>query len=127
MMAFSGRIFSVIALLALALQGCDNGALPPEAGYASVSGAIVDAKTNAPVSGAVITIDTVLTATTDAAGHFSIDRVPSGIADYVVQASGYQPLSSTATLEPGKPFALNLTLTNSTTPPPQNGDTHSPV
>ena len=127
MTAFSGRIFGVIALLALALQGCDNDALPPAAGYASVTGAIVDAKTNAPVSGAVITIDTVLTATTDAAGHFSIDRVPSGIADYVVQASGYQQLSASATLEPGKPFALNLTLTNSTAPPPPDGDTHSPV
>jgi hypothetical protein len=112
MTAFSGRILTVIAWLTLLLQGCDNGDLPPAAGYASVTGAIVDAKTNAPVSGAVITIDTVLTATTDAAGHFSIDRVPSGIADYVVQASGYQQLSSTATIEPGKSFALNLTLTN---------------
>ena len=114
-------------MLALLLQGCDSDALPPAAGYTSVTGAIVDAKTNAPVSGAVITIDTVLTATTDSAGHFSIDRVPSGIADYVVQAPGYQQLSSSATIEPGKPFALNLTLTNSTSPPAPNGDTHSPV
>lgn len=127
MTAFSGRVFTVIALLALGLQGCDNDALPPAAGYASVTGAIVDAKTNAPVSGATITIDTVLTATTDAAGHFSIDRVPSGIADYVVQAAGYQQLSATATIEPGKPFALNLTLSNSTTPPPQTDGTHSPA
>lgn len=112
MTAFSGRTFGAVALLALILQGCDNDALPPAAGYASVSGAIVDARTNAPVSGATITIDTVLTATTDATGHFSIDRVPSGIADYVVQAPGYQQLSSTATIEPGKPFALNVTLTN---------------
>lgn len=116
MTAFSGRIFGAIALLALTLQGCDNGELPPEAGYASVTGTVVDAKTNAPINGAVITMDTVLTTTTDANGHFSLDRVPSGIADYVVQASGYQQLSSTATLEPGKPFALNLTL--STAPPP---------
>lgn len=115
MTGFSGRILAVIALPIVVLAGCDSDALPPAAGYASVAGAIVDAKTNAPVSGAVITIDTVLTATTDATGHFSIDRVPSGIADYVVQAPGYQQLSSTATIEPGKPFALNLTL--ATQPP----------
>ncbi|MGA8097954.1 MAG: carboxypeptidase-like regulatory domain-containing protein, partial [Candidatus Cybelea sp.] len=69
-----------------------------------------DAATNAPVAGAVITIDTVLTATTDAAGKFSIEKVPSGIADYAVQAKGYQTLASTTNIEPGKPFQLNLTL-----------------
>jgi hypothetical protein len=112
MTSISGRIYGAIALIALALQGCDSDALPPAAGFAGVSGTIVDAKTNAPIGGAVVTIDTVLTATTDATGHFSIERVPSGIADYVVQAPGYQLISSTATIEPGKPFSLNIVLSN---------------
>ncbi|MBV8149169.1 MAG: carboxypeptidase regulatory-like domain-containing protein, partial [Candidatus Eremiobacteraeota bacterium] len=79
-----------------------------------VNGVIVDGTTNAPIAGAVITIDTVLTATTDAAGKFSIDKVPSGITDYVVQATGYQQLTSTTNIEPGKPFQLNVTLAQQT-------------
>jgi hypothetical protein len=98
------------ALLVLGTAGCNNDALPPAAGFAAVSGTVVDAATNAPVAGAVVTMDTVLTATTDAAGKFSFDKVPSGIADYAVQAKGYQPLAASADIEPGKPFQLNLTL-----------------
>jgi len=84
--------------------------LPPAAGFASVTGIVLDASTNSPISGATVTIDTVLTATTDASGKYTIDKVPSGIADYAVQAAGYQSLASTANIEPGKPFQLNLSL-----------------
>jgi hypothetical protein len=106
----AGTLYRIVALLLFALQGCNTDSLPPASGFASVSGVVVDASTNAPVAGATVTIDTVLTATTDAAGRFSIEKVPSGIADYAVQATGYQPLQSTANIEPGKPFQLNLTL-----------------
>jgi Carboxypeptidase regulatory-like domain len=99
-----------IALLLLGAQGCNTNSLPPASGFATVTGVVVDAATNAPIAGAVVTIDTVLTATTDSAGKFSIERVPSGIADYAVQATGYQPLASSTNVEPGKPFQLNLTL-----------------
>lgn len=105
-----GALCFVIASLLVGTQGCNNDALPPASGFSSVTGVIVDASTNAAVAGAVVTIDTVLTATTDAAGRFSIEKVPSGIADYSVQAKGYQPLAATANVEPGKPFQLNLTL-----------------
>jgi hypothetical protein len=97
------------ALLVTAATACNNDALPPPAGFTSVQGTIVDASSK-PVAGAVVTIDTVLTATTDASGKFSIDKVPSGIVDYTVQASGYAVLASTANVEPGKPFELDLTL-----------------
>jgi len=40
--------------------------------------------------------------------------VPSGLADYAVQATGYQPLAASTNIEPGKPFALNLTLAQQT-------------
>ncbi|MGA9945252.1 MAG: carboxypeptidase-like regulatory domain-containing protein [Candidatus Cybelea sp.] len=110
MKRYAGALYAVMTLLLFATAGCNNDSLPPAAGFASVSGIIVDAATNAPVAGAVITIDTVLTATTDAAGKFSIEKVPSGITDYAVQAKGYQTLASTTNIEPGKPFQLNLTL-----------------
>ena len=109
MKRWPGGISLAVALL-LAGAGCNDDSLPPAAGFASVSGVVLDSATNAPIAGAVVTIDTVLTATTDASGKFSIDKVPSGIADYIVQAKGYQQLASTADVEPGKPFALNLTL-----------------
>jgi hypothetical protein len=104
------RFFVVTALLLLGTQACNNDALPPAAGFATVSGTVVDATTNAPVAGAVVTIDAILTATTDASGKFSIDKVPSGIADYAVQAKGYQTLASSTNIEPNKAFELNLTL-----------------
>lgn len=100
----------LVAALLLGTQACNTDSLPPASGFANVTGLVVDATTNAPVAGATITIDTVLTATTDASGHFTIEKVPSGIVDYAVQAKGYQPQESTTNVEPGKPFQLNLTL-----------------
>lgn len=105
----AGGLVLAITLL-LGVPGCNSDQLPPAAGFATVTGVIVDATTNAPIAGAVITIDTVLTATTDAAGKFTIEKVPSGIADYAVQAKGYQAVTSSTDVEPGKPFQLNLTL-----------------
>jgi hypothetical protein len=110
MKMLAGRLLVATVLLLSLATACNNDSLPPAAGYAAVSGTIIDSATNAPISGAVITIDTVLTATTDATGKYSIDKVPSGIADYSVAAKGYQTLTASTNIEPGKPFALNLTL-----------------
>ncbi|HVN68928.1 MAG TPA: carboxypeptidase-like regulatory domain-containing protein [Candidatus Binatia bacterium] len=114
MKACVARLAALTAFILFATQGCNNDALPPPAGFATVNGVVVDAATSAPIAGAVVTIDTVLTATTDAAGKFTIDKVPSGLADYAVQATGYQPLAASTNIEPGKPFALNLTLAQQT-------------
>ncbi|HKU81566.1 MAG TPA: carboxypeptidase-like regulatory domain-containing protein [Candidatus Tumulicola sp.] len=100
-------------LLAVSATACNNDALPPAAGFTTVAGTVVDAGSK-PVSGAVVTIDTLLTATTDANGKFSIDKVPSGIVDYTVQADGFALISSSTSVEPGKPFELDVTLA----PPP---------
>jgi hypothetical protein len=112
-----GGLLRATALVLLGTAGCNTDSLPPAAGSASVTGTIIDAATNAPIRGAVITIDTILTATSDETGRFSIDKVPSGIADYAVQATGYQALTSSTTIEPGKPFTLNLTLAAQPAPP----------
>lgn len=111
MKPFFARIVAAAALLAVTAAGCNSDALPPAAGYATVSGTVIDAASNAPIAGALITMDTVLTATTDAAGKFSLDKVPSGLADYTVEAKGYQTLAASTDIEPGKPFALSVTLT----------------
>jgi hypothetical protein len=116
MKPLAGRFVLLIALAVVGTQGCNNDSLPPAAGYATVSGTILDSTSSNPIAGAVITIDTVLTATTDSAGKFSIDKVPSGIADYAVQAKGYKTLNASTNIEPGKPFQLNATLSQQ--PPP---------
>ena len=100
---------ALVALLLLAAAGCNTDALPPAAGYTTVSGAVLD-RTSKPVAGAVVTIDAILSATTDTEGKFSISDVPSGIVDYTIVAQGYQVVSASASLEPGKTFLLNVTL-----------------
>jgi hypothetical protein len=114
MISRATRALTAIALLVFGAQGCNTDALPPAAGFATVTGVIVDGSTSSPVAGAVVTIDTVLTATTDATGKFTIEKVPSGIADYAVQAQGYQTLAASTNVEPGKPFQLNLSLAQQT-------------
>jgi hypothetical protein len=104
-----GRTMLAALVLLTAVVACNSDALPPAAGFTTVQGTVVDAASK-PVAGAVVTIDTLLTATTDAGGKFSIDKVPSGIVDYTVQAAGYTVLESTTNVEPGKPFELDVTL-----------------
>ena len=102
-------------ILALTLSACDNGDLPPASKFATVKGQVIDATTHAPVANATIIIDAVLTTTTDSNGNFTIDKVPSGIIDYVVRAQGYKDVNSSSNAEPGQPFELNVALQQ---PPP---------
>ena len=102
---------ALAALLALAaLTACNDDSLPPAAGYASLTGTVVDRASSQPIAGAIVTVDTVLTATTDASGAFKIDKVPSGIVDYTVQAQGYPLLQATTNVEPGKPAQVSIAL-----------------
>jgi hypothetical protein len=109
---------SALGLLVVTLLvACNADQLPPPGQYSTVSGHIVDRATNQPVAGAIVTIDTVLTVTTDAAGAFSIDKVPAGTLDYTVKADGYALVSATATAEPGKTFTLDVALERAASAP----------
>ncbi len=101
-----GAVFAVIALTA-----CNDSALPPGGTYNAVQGVVIDAATNQPVAGATVTIDTVLTATTDSQGKFAFAQVPAGDMDVVVTAPGYKDYSAPARLEPDKPLLLSVSLT----------------
>jgi hypothetical protein len=111
-------VAALAALLLIGLTGCDTDALPPAAGATMMQGTVLD-HDNKPVAGAVVTIDTVLTATTDATGAFKFEKVPSGIVDFTVQAQGFALYTSTANAEPGKPAVVNVTLD----PQPAGGTT----
>jgi hypothetical protein len=103
-----GLLATLLAVAALA--GCNNDDLPPAAGFAALSGTVLDRASNQPIAGALVTVDTVITATTDATGTFKIDKVPSGIVDYTVQAQGYALLQATTNFEPGKPATRSVAL-----------------
>lgn len=101
-----GAVFAVLVLAA-----CNDAALPPGGTYNAVAGVVLDAATHQPIAGATVTIDTVLTATTDAEGKFSFAQVPVGDVDVVITASGYKDYSAPARLEPDKPLSLSIALT----------------
>ncbi|HEV2261133.1 MAG TPA: carboxypeptidase regulatory-like domain-containing protein [Candidatus Rubrimentiphilum sp.] len=100
-----GALFAIVALAA-----CNDSSLPPGGTYNAMSGVVLDAATNQPVSGATVTVDTVLTATTDAQGKFSFAQVPVGDVDVVVTANGYKQYTAPARLDPNKPLALTIAL-----------------
>ncbi|HZT12115.1 MAG TPA: carboxypeptidase regulatory-like domain-containing protein [Candidatus Baltobacteraceae bacterium] len=109
------RVQLLAALVAfVALTACNDGGLPPGGTYQSFSGVVVDAATNQPISGALVTVDTVLTQTTDASGKFAFDRVPVGDIDYqvTVPKDTYKPYSASAHLAPDKPLSITVSLTH---------------
>ncbi len=107
------RLIAAFVLCFAALAGCDDS-LPPGGTYQAVSGTVVDAATNSPIAGATVTVDTVLTAVTDANGKFTFAKVPVGEVDYVVTPpanSAYRPTATqSAHLLPDKPLTLTITL-----------------
>lgn len=105
------RLFGGLIAALFALTACNDSALPPGGTYNAVSGVVLDAATNQPVSGATVTIDTVLTTTTDAQGKFSFAQVPVGDVDVVITAPGYKDYTAPARLDPDKPLSLSVSLT----------------
>lgn len=91
------------------LAGCNDSSLPPGATYATVAGVIVDSASKAPIAGATVTLDTILTVTTDKDGKFS-HAVPSGDFDYSVTSDGYKPVTASGHVDPGKTLALTIEL-----------------
>jgi hypothetical protein len=104
-----GALFALVALV-----GCNDSALPPGGTYQAVSGVVLDAVTQQPIAGAVVTVDTVLTTTTDATGKFSFAQVPVGEVDYVVTTpkGSYKTHTGQAHLAPDKPLQLSITLSH---------------
>lgn len=99
-----------VAALALAVAGCNSDAIPPGAQYASVAGLVTDSTTHQPIAGALVVVDAVLSATTDANGAFLFPKVPIGEVDYTVQAEGHVISAGTIHADAGKVATLNVAL-----------------
>ncbi len=105
------KIRFLAALLTLAfVVGCQSDALPPTGKYGTVQGIVLDRATNQPIAGAVVTIDTVLRATTAPDGKFTVANVPSGSFDYSVQAKGYKTVALPDSVDPSGTKALTISL-----------------
>jgi hypothetical protein len=63
--------------------------------YGSVNGRVIDAKTNAPVNGAIVSVGSLEVQHTVSDGSFLLDHVPTGTQTLLIQAPGYR----TATLQ----------------------------
>jgi len=102
-----------LAVFAAMLTGCGLAPVAPSQNYATVTGRVLDAATNNPVAGAIITVSTVLTATSATDGSYRIGNVPIGQnevqvqppAGYVAQQSQY-PIAP----QPGETVTVNILL-----------------
>jgi thermitase len=75
----------------------------------SIAGSVTDAKDGSPIVGAAVT-DGIRTATTDAAGKYTIADVPSGSYGVTASKEGYQSSSLTVTVLSGTTAVANFPL-----------------
>ncbi len=111
----SPRLGFIAALLATLLASC-GPAIPPAGNYATVSGHVTDATSGAAIANAMVTVNVVLAATTDASGNFRIVSVPTGSWEYAVTApTGYispAPVDNPPPLMPGEARTITISLTH---------------
>lgn len=85
------------AILALSLSGCGGGggsAGPsPASRGVTVSGAVLDATTGAPIAGASVTVG-ARSALTDSSGTYTVSDVAIGSQELQVSAAGYEDFPS---------------------------------
>lgn len=107
------RLGFCLTLLTLGLAAC-GPQVPPVGNYATVFGTVTDAANNAPIANAIVTINSVQSATTDASGNYRITSVPTGPWSYTVSAPSYQPSanSAAAPLGPGEQRNYPIQLTH---------------
>lgn len=89
------RVWVLATVLLLGVLGANGGGCQPDPNhigvqdYGSVTGRVIDAKTNQPISTATVAVGTTITATTDSAGAFTLGNVPAGTQTVRVSAAGY--------------------------------------
>lgn len=89
----------------LILAGCAAPAVPQAQQYSTVTGIVADAATNAPISGATVTVNVVNTAQTSSTGAFTIGNLPNGPVECSVSAPNYVTRNNdwcSAPLPPGQ-------------------------
>ena len=70
--------FALLALPLALLSACGGPAVPPAQSYGTITGRVYDSATNQPVPGVVVTVDTILNATSGSDGTYRIGNIPLG-------------------------------------------------
>lgn len=83
-------ILGLVLLLSLGAQGggCNNHVVGVQ-DYGSVTGRVIDAHTNRPIGGALVSVGSLFTANADSEGAFTIDGVPVGEQRIMARSAGY--------------------------------------
>ena len=107
----------VCALGLTAFSACGGPQVPPAANYGSISGRVFDSATNQPLPGVLVSVDTILTATTASDGTYRIGTIPSGQYTMAIQApQGYAAPNFNAppysgSIESGQTITVDIPLT----------------
>jgi hypothetical protein len=90
-MRFTRGLRRGLAIAALAsLAACVNPNAIGVQDTGSVYGRVIDATSQQPIAGAIVSVNAVLNQKTSAAGTFNIQAVPIGTQTLTIYANGYQ-------------------------------------
>jgi hypothetical protein len=102
--------FALLAAIA-GLAGCGGPAIPPAQNYATITGRVYDAATNAPVPGAVVTGSVILMSTSASDGTYKIVNFPFGPNEVqVTPPAGYTAVQPQYSISPLKGETLKLDI-----------------
>jgi hypothetical protein len=92
---FAGAALRLLpaALVFASLGGCLDPNFIGVQDYGSVNGRVIDAKTNAPVNGAIVSVGSLEVQHTVSDGTFLLNHIPAGSQTLLVQAPGYASAS----------------------------------
>jgi hypothetical protein len=93
--------FALLVLPLALLAGCGGPSVPPAANYGSISGRVYDATTNQPIAGVLVSVDTILNATTAV-------QAPSGYAAPNFNAPPYS-----GSIDNGQTITVDIPLNKS--------------
>ena len=88
--------FAAILLPLALLVACGAPQVPPAQSYGTIMGRVYDSATNQPVPGVLVTVDTILSATSGSDGTYRIGNIPLGT--YTLRPQ--QPAGYTAPVQP---------------------------
>jgi carboxypeptidase family protein len=87
-LASRARLLAAAALLALAACVNPNAIGVQDSG--SINGRVIDATTQQPIGGAIVSVNSLVNQTTNSGGVFLLQNVPVGVQTLTVYANGYQ-------------------------------------
>lgn len=125
-------VLGLVFLLSLGANGggCSNPNAVGVQQYGTIVGRILDATNNRPVSGVLVSVGSLFTATSDPNGAFTLSNIPIGHQEVTASAPGYQRNSVTAMVHQNETanigFLRIMPLTGGPTAPPPPTPTPSP-